>query len=221
MEEDLGGVDKEDALEEDDNLLLDESPDRAAHLSGRKNNTALGKRLRQENGLVELTKKFIQLIKEAPEQCVDLNDAVGRLEVQKRRIYDITNVLEGIGLIAKYKKNKIRWAGTDQVRRGGAGSSTSASQANKRPKRVEEDNELAQEALKLRQQLQELQEHGRELDRHLINLQNHRENLMHDENYARYAYVTYEDLELLNNASFYKDQGLTSSDEASYANHSS
>lgn len=27
----------------------------------------LGKRARQENGLVELTKKFIQLIKEAPE----------------------------------------------------------------------------------------------------------------------------------------------------------
>jgi len=36
---------------------------------------------------------------------------VKQLAVQKRRIYDITNVLEGIGLIAKYKKNKIRWAG--------------------------------------------------------------------------------------------------------------
>jgi hypothetical protein len=36
----------------------------------------LGKRLRQENGLVELTKKFIFLLKEAPEQCVDLNIAV-------------------------------------------------------------------------------------------------------------------------------------------------
>jgi transcription factor E2F6 len=75
----------------------------------------LGKRARQENGLVELTKKFIQLIKEAPEQCVDLNDAVGKLAVQKRRIYDITNVLEGIGLIAKYKKNKIRWAGPENM----------------------------------------------------------------------------------------------------------
>jgi transcription factor E2F3 len=50
-------------------------------------------------------------LKEAPEQCVDLNDAVGKLNVQKRRIYDITNVLEGIGLIVKYKKNKIRWNG--------------------------------------------------------------------------------------------------------------
>jgi hypothetical protein len=30
------------------------------------------------------------------------------LEVQKRRIYDITNVLEGIGLIEKTFKNTIR-----------------------------------------------------------------------------------------------------------------
>ena len=28
---------------------------------------------------------------------------------QKRRVYDITNVLEGIGLIEKYSKNSIRW----------------------------------------------------------------------------------------------------------------
>jgi len=29
--------------------------------------------------------------------------------VQKRRIYDITNVLEGIGLIEKKLKNRIQW----------------------------------------------------------------------------------------------------------------
>lgn len=28
---------------------------------------------------------------------------------QKRRIYDITNVLEGIGLIEKKSKNSIQW----------------------------------------------------------------------------------------------------------------
>ncbi|CAI5965870.1 unnamed protein product [Closterium sp. NIES-64] len=35
----------------------------------------------------------------------------GLLPVQKRRIYDITNVLEGIGLIEKRGKNIVRWAG--------------------------------------------------------------------------------------------------------------
>ena len=35
------------------------------------------------------------------------------LEVPKRRIYDITNVLEGINLIQRYKKNHVRWIGTE------------------------------------------------------------------------------------------------------------
>jgi transcription factor E2F3 len=33
--------------------------------------------------------------------------------VQKRRIYDITNVLEGVDLIEKTLKNMIRWKGFD------------------------------------------------------------------------------------------------------------
>ena len=45
------------------------------------------RRGRKENGLVELTKKFIDLLKEAPNQTLDLNDAVKTLDVQKRRIF--------------------------------------------------------------------------------------------------------------------------------------
>lgn len=39
---------------------------------------------------------------------MDLNDSVKMLKVQKRRIYDITNVLEGIGYIEKISKNRVR-----------------------------------------------------------------------------------------------------------------
>lgn len=41
------------------------------------------------------------------------------LNVQKRRIYDITNVLEGINLIQRYKKNHVRWIGTapDEIKK--------------------------------------------------------------------------------------------------------
>jgi transcription factor E2F3 len=82
-----------------------------------------------------LTKKFINLLKTAEGGVLDLNNAAETLEVttvitaadtyllpittnsynfptiqvQKRRIYDITNVLEGIGLIEKTLKNRIRW----------------------------------------------------------------------------------------------------------------
>lgn len=38
---------------------------------------------RQENSLGELTKKFIQLIKQTDDYWIDLNDAVGELNVQK------------------------------------------------------------------------------------------------------------------------------------------
>ncbi len=37
--------------------------------------------------------------------------AAEQLTVKKRRIYDITNVLEGIGLIEKKSKNNIQWKG--------------------------------------------------------------------------------------------------------------
>lgn len=58
-----------------------------------------------------LTKKFIELIKNSPNYTIDLNQAVEELAVQKRRIYDITNVLEGIGYVEKIHKNTIRWVG--------------------------------------------------------------------------------------------------------------
>uniref|UniRef100_A0A915EJ54 E2F/DP family winged-helix DNA-binding domain-containing protein n=1 Tax=Ditylenchus dipsaci TaxID=166011 RepID=A0A915EJ54_9BILA len=40
---------------------------------------------------------------------LNLNEAATILGVQKRRLYDITNVLEGIELIEKMGKNSIRW----------------------------------------------------------------------------------------------------------------
>jgi transcription factor E2F3 len=51
--------------------------------------------MRVDHSLGILTKNFIELIKRSPDNTIDLNDAVKILNVQKRRIYDITNVLEG------------------------------------------------------------------------------------------------------------------------------
>ena len=67
---------------------------------------------RYDSSLGLLTKKFVTLIQESPEGLLDLNQAATTLEVQKRRIYDITNVLEGIGLIEKKGKNNIQWKGS-------------------------------------------------------------------------------------------------------------
>jgi len=53
-------------------------------------------RQRQENSLSELTKNFINFIKSLGDKTININDVVKKLKVKKRRIYDITNVLEGM-----------------------------------------------------------------------------------------------------------------------------
>lgn len=65
------------------------------------------KKTRHDSSLSSLTKRFITLI--PPNTSLDLNMAAKSLCVQKRRIYDITNVLEGIGVLTKKSKNHIQW----------------------------------------------------------------------------------------------------------------
>lgn len=52
-----------------------------------------------------LTKKFVELLMGS--NVLDLNEAAVFLDVQKRRIYDITNVLEGLGIVTKKSKNYV------------------------------------------------------------------------------------------------------------------
>lgn len=66
---------------------------------------------RYDTSLGLLTKKFIELLSQSVDGVVDLNKAAEILKVQKRRIYDITNVLEGIDLLEKKSKNNIQWLG--------------------------------------------------------------------------------------------------------------
>jgi len=64
---------------------------------------------RYDSSLGLLTKKFVALLRESSTNALDLNMAASELGVQKRRIYDITNVLEGICLIEKTNKNQVSW----------------------------------------------------------------------------------------------------------------
>ncbi|KAK2705129.1 transcription factor E2F1-like [Artemia franciscana] len=66
-------------------------------------------RTRQDASLGIITKKFLQLLEAEPTGVLDLNIACNKIGVQKRRIYDITNVLEGVGLITKVSKNNVLW----------------------------------------------------------------------------------------------------------------
>ena len=53
----------------------------------------------------------MSLVHSDPSGTLDLNKASEGLGVQKRRINDITNILEGIGLVEKKSKNTVHWCG--------------------------------------------------------------------------------------------------------------
>ncbi|KAK5967531.1 Transcription factor E2F/dimerization partner [Trichostrongylus colubriformis] len=72
---------------------------------------------RADKSLGLLTQRFIRLLECSASGICDLNQAAEALNVrQKRRIYDITNVLEGIGLIEKKSKNVIQWKAGDLLK---------------------------------------------------------------------------------------------------------
>ncbi|KAM3374295.1 transcription factor E2FB isoform X1 [Capsicum galapagoense] len=130
---------------------------------------------RYDSSLGLLTKKFINLIKHAEDGVLDLNKAADTLEVQKRRIYDITNVLEGIGLIEKKLKNRIQWKGLDVSKPGEADESVTSLQAGVENLTIEEN--------RLDEQIREMQERLRDLSE--------------DENNQRWLFVTEDDIKSL------------------------
>jgi hypothetical protein len=62
-----------------------------------------------ENKLGPTAVKFLQRLRNMPDRTMDLNQASQELGVPKRRIYDITNVLEGLGTVIKTDKNTVRY----------------------------------------------------------------------------------------------------------------
>ncbi|XP_028168060.1 transcription factor E2F4-like [Ostrinia nubilalis] len=102
---------------------------------------------RYEKSLGLLTIRFVSLLQKAKDGVLDLKFATDLLAVrQKRRIYDITNVLEGIGLIEKKSKNSIQWKG--------AGPDGNASS-------------ITEKVTLLRKQIGRLEEHEQLLDKQL------------------------------------------------------
>lgn len=67
---------------------------------------------RSMKSLTKIAVRFVELMHKTEGGRIDLKEAVTALAFpQKRRIYDITNVLEGIGLIEKISKNVVQWKG--------------------------------------------------------------------------------------------------------------
>lgn len=61
--------------------------------------------------LVDLTRSFIHFLKQRNGEEVDLSAAERQLGASKRRLYDVSNVLAGVGLIERDGKAKVKWVG--------------------------------------------------------------------------------------------------------------
>ncbi|KGL74976.1 Transcription factor E2F3, partial [Tinamus guttatus] len=135
---------------------------------------------RYDTSLGLLTKKFIQLLSQSPDGVLDLNRAAEVLKVQKRRIYDITNVLEGIHLIKKKSKNNIQWMGCSLSEDGGM--------LAQRQGLTKEVTELTQEEKKLDELIQSCT-----LDLKLLTEDSENQRYPFCQN-LKAAYVTYQDI---------------------------
>lgn len=126
---------------------------------------------RYDSSLGLLTTKFVNLLKESQDGVLDLNKAADHLHVQKRRIYDITNVLEGIGIIEKKSKNNIKWR-----------------------HQIDAGRTSEQELATLTAELEGLKREERSMDDTIASLQTKLRELAAGEQCAAYAYVTHQDI---------------------------
>ncbi|GFS32662.1 DP-E2F-like 1 [Actinidia rufa] len=66
---------------------------------------------RKEKSLGLLCTNFLSLYDKDGVETIGLDEAATRLGVERRRIYDIVNVLESVGILARMAKNRYSWKG--------------------------------------------------------------------------------------------------------------
>lgn len=60
---------------------------------------------------MELARKFIQKFEGAPSSILILDQVTTDLNVERRRIYDIINIMESLSVVSKIRKNVYEWKG--------------------------------------------------------------------------------------------------------------
>ena len=137
----------------------------------------------QENSLGQLTKNFINYIKTTGKKSININDLVNELSVKKRRIYDITNVLQGIGFLQKSGKNEIIWTKT-------INNKSKSKKKSSNTKKVNQSN-------KQKSNIEILEQEKFELDIEINSFKDEFNSIAKKEEFPKYGYVTMDDLKEL------------------------
>lgn len=92
----------------------------AADLANKKKSNSCDKRdilsySRREKSLEELSKKFLSLFLDKSESLLSLDKITNQLGVERRRIYDIINILESLKLVSRKGKNNYKWNGFNRI----------------------------------------------------------------------------------------------------------
>ena len=136
---------------------------------------------KQENSLGQLTRNFLQYIKKKGRVNININDLVKDLNVKKRRIYDITNVLQGIGYIEKNGKNEIIWTKSYN-------NQTNISNMDSVP-----ENYLSNYN-NLKQKLEELKKEDKEIEDELNKYREEFNDISKKKDFPKYGYITFDDM---------------------------
>ena len=137
----------------------------------------------QENSLGKLTKDFINYIKTEGRKSININDLVNKLGVKKRRIYDITNVLQGIEYLQKSGKNEIIWTKTI----------SNKSKAKKKPSLIKKKNNNNKQKLNK----EELEKEKKELDDDIEKFKAEFNSIAKKGEFEEYGYITLDDIKNL------------------------
>lgn len=138
----------------------------------------------QENSLGQLTKNFINYIKTTGKKSININDVVNELGVKKRRIYDITNVLQGIGYLQKSGKNEIVW--TKGISNKGK-LKKKLSHSKKYPNNF---NTIKNS----KQNINQLEKEKQELENEINNFKEEFNSIAKKNEFAKFGYITIDDL---------------------------
>ena len=136
----------------------------------------------QENSLGQLTKNFLNYIKTTGRKSININDLVNELSVKKRRIYDITNVLQGIDYLQKSGKNEIVWTKTISIKA-----------KSKKKVNAPKKNNINKQKINI----EELEKEKNELDNDIDKFKAEFNSIAKKNDFAKYGYITLEDIRRL------------------------